>query len=227
MPSPIVAIAASGVGSALVAKSAADKAADAQNRATDAAVSSGDAQIDLYREIFDQQREDQTPWRELGAQATASLQEGLANGEFTMDDWQFSADPGYEFRRRQGEKTIENAAAASGNFLSGRRLKALTEYNQDFASDEYNRAFAREAGSRADRFNFLSGAAGLGQTAVQSTNANASQAGANIGNALGMQGQAIAAGAQNIGNIQSSMYQNLGGIANQGIENYLTYKMLG
>lgn len=227
MPSPIVAIAASGVGSAIVAKSAADKAADAQNRATDAAVSSGDAQIDLFREIFDQQREDQTPWRELGAQATASLQEGLESGAFTMDDWQFSADPGYEFRRRQGEKYLENTAAANGNFLSGRRLKAATEYNQGFASDEYNRAFAREAGERGDRFNFLAGAAGLGQTSVQSTNADASRMGSNIGNALGMQGQAIAAGAQNIGNIQSSMYSNVAGAANQGIENYLTWKGLG
>lgn len=213
MPNPIAAIAISGAGSAALSVAGANKAASAQKAATK-------SQIGLNKYIFDQQREDQAPWREVGTEAIKAIGEGLKAGTFTMDDWQFQADPGYAFRQAEGQKAVDRMGAVSGNFLSGAQIRAATRYNQDFASEEYGRAFAREAGARADKFNFLSGAAGGGQTAVQATNADAARMAASTN-------AAVAARGNNLSNIYSGMYGNVAGSLNQMGENFLTYRMAG
>jgi hypothetical protein len=57
----------------------------------------------------------------------------------------FQKDPGYDFRMKEGARGVENSAAARGMQLSGATLKAMTKYNQDFASNEYSKS--------SDRFN--------------------------------------------------------------------------
>lgn len=212
MPNPVMAIAGSAVGSTVASVAGGNKAAKATEKSTR-------DQVELSRYIYDQNREDQTPWREVGAESIQMIGEGIKSGAFTMDDWEFTADPGYEFRRREGEKALQRTAAVGGNFLSGKQVKAAMQYNQDYASGEYGAAFAREAGKRADNFNFLAGASGIGQTAVQSTAASGNQHAARAGNAIAQGGAAQA-------QIASSMYGNVAGAANQGAENYLTYKMV-
>jgi hypothetical protein len=59
--------------------------------------------------------------------------------------YNFEADPGYQFRLDQGKRQIENSAAARGGLLSGGALKGLTEYNQGFASNEYMNVYNRLA----------------------------------------------------------------------------------
>ena len=46
----------------------------------------------------------------------------------------FTRDPGYQFRQQEGQRGVENSAAARGGILSGGALKAISRYNQDFAS---------------------------------------------------------------------------------------------
>lgn len=70
-------------------------------------------------------------------------------GSFNLADWQ---DPGYQFRLDEGQKLLEGSAAAGGNLLSGSTLKALTNYGQNAASQEYQNAFNRFSGNRA--FNY-------------------------------------------------------------------------
>ena len=53
-------------------------------------------------------------------------------------------DPGMAFRQQQGEQAIERAASARGGRLGGAQLKALAEYNQGLASQEYGAAFQRQ-----------------------------------------------------------------------------------
>ena len=55
-------------------------------------------------------------------------------------------DPGYEFRKREGQKAYETSGAARGMQLSGPQAKALTRYGQDFASGEYGKAYGRAVG---------------------------------------------------------------------------------
>ena len=54
--------------------------------------------------------------------------------------------PGYEFRRREGERAIENAAAAQGMARTGGAMKDLMRYGQDYATGEYDKAYTRALG---------------------------------------------------------------------------------
>lgn len=56
---------------------------------------------------------------------------------------QFKADPGYQFRLDQGNQSIQNLAAATGNLNSGRALKDAMTFNSGLASQEYQNAYAR------------------------------------------------------------------------------------
>ncbi len=66
-------------------------------------------------------------WANTEAQKTASL------GEWAN----FETSPGYQWRLSEGLKGVEASAAASGLLNSGSTAKALVEYNQNFASNEY------------------------------------------------------------------------------------------
>lgn len=109
-------------------------------------------------------------------------------------------DPGYQFRLNEGQKTVENSAAARGSLLSGGTLKALQKYGQDYASGEYNNVYNR-----------LSSTAGGGQVA-NNMNTNGSNFANNYGNTT-MSGAAAGAagtvGAANAwGNSTSSLVNN-------------------
>jgi len=58
-------------------------------------------------------------------------------------NWQ--KDPGYEFRLAEGMRGLENSAAARGGLLSGAFAKEAMNYNQNFASHEYQNIFNRVA----------------------------------------------------------------------------------
>lgn len=52
-------------------------------------------------------------------------------------------DPGYQSRLNAGQQALERSAAAKGSSLSGGALKALTNYAQDYASNEYSNSYNR------------------------------------------------------------------------------------
>lgn len=147
----------------VVASDSARKAANAQK---DSAAMANQTE----RDQFEQNREDMAPWREAGASAlgqmTAGLQEGGDfNRDFTLAD--FTKDPGYEFRLGEGMRGLESSAAARGGLLNGGTLKAISRYNQDFGSNEYQNAYNRFNNDRTQRFNRLASVAGTGQTATR------------------------------------------------------------
>jgi hypothetical protein len=53
------------------------------------------------------------------------------------------ADPGYEFRAKQGEARVEQSAAARGTLNSGGTLKDILNYGQNAASQEFQNVDAR------------------------------------------------------------------------------------
>lgn len=199
---------------------AADKAAQAQVQAADKGIA--------YQEKADaQRREDSKPWREAGQKALVELEAGIKNGTFSMDGWNFEADPGYAFRQEQGQKALERSASAKGMLNSGALGKALTEYGQDFASNEYDRAYARAAGRKATNYNALAGLAGTGQQQVQ-FDAGMDQQGANIIIGQGNNaGNALAQGYLGAGNAWANGLNNFGAALNTGIENNLLWQHLG
>lgn len=137
------------------------------------------------------------------------------NRPFTLAD--FQQDPGYEFRRTEGQRGVEASASARGGLLSGGTLKALDRYNQDYASGEYGKAFDRYQTDLTGRFNRLSSLAGTGQTATnQTVNAgtdltNQLQAGANnISNNIAAAGNARSSGYVAAGNAVGNAAGNIG-----------------
>lgn len=158
---------------------------------------SADRAADLNWQQYQQTREDQAPWREAGTVALSQLTGGLKPGgeynrSFTMADYQ--ADPGYQFRLSEGQKGINNAAAARGSRYSGATLKALARFNSDQASQEYNASYNRYNNDVTTRFNRLASVAGVGQTATNQTAAAGASAAATTGQAIQDAGTARASG---------------------------------
>lgn len=214
MPNPIVAAVGGSLGSAVIQSNAAEDAADESSAAQRYAT-------DMQREMFDLQREDQAPWREAGTNALNELwgQRGNLTRQFGMSD--FQADPGYDWRLRQGQQAIERSAAARGNLLSPATMKALQEYGQGMASQEYGNAYNRFVGNQQNTGNFYRSLSGQGQTSAQGLASAAQNYANNVGN-LAMsnaanQGNAGFAQANAYGNALSGIGQAIGGMNTQNM----------
>ncbi len=125
----------------------ASKAANVQGQAANTAT-------DVAKQMFEQNRQDQMPWMQAGKAGLnqyaqlMGLRQG-EGGEYTYDPsaatGAMQMDPGYQFRMQQGQRAIENSAAARGGLLSGNTARALTEYGQDYGSNEFQNILNRYA----------------------------------------------------------------------------------
>lgn len=110
---------------------------------------------------------------------------GAANRAFA--DYQGST--GYQFRFDQGADAVTQNAAARGLLNSGATLKGLTEYGQNFASNEFQNYLAALGGAQATglsaAYNVASQGASAGAQSAQYTRQGASDMTAGLGSALG------------------------------------------
>ena len=173
--------------------------ANASKSAANTAARGTDASIAEQRRQYDLTRADQMPWMQAGSSALNRLQDPNA----------FQTSPGYQFRLSEGQRGVEQTAAARGGATSGNALKALADYNQGTASSEYGNWWNQQAGL-----------AGVGQAATNAVSAAGANSTNNIGNALMYGADARASGI--IGGANSIV-----GSINSGIGNYLTYKYGG
>lgn len=198
MANPVVAIAASSIGSAAIGSRSASKAARAQQQAADQA-----AQV--QREIFQKQTELQEPFRQAGISSQNELMRllgiggdataadyGMLTRQFRPEDMQM--DPGYAFRLSEGQKALERSAAARGGLLSGSMLKGAQRFGQELGSQEYLNAFNRAQAQLGNRLGALGSLYGAGQTATQQVAGQAGQMGVSVGNLMTQGGQARASG---------------------------------
>lgn len=138
-------------------------------------------------------------------------------------------DPGYQFRLNQGTQALDNSAAAKGDLLSGNTLQGVTQFGQDYASNEYGNVYNRALqqyqlaqNNSTNIFNRLADVSGLGQTALQqisnSGTATGSQVGSTLSNTAALMGQDTqnAAAATASGYVGSANAYNgaLGGLTN-------------
>jgi Sec-independent protein translocase protein TatA len=175
----------------------ASKQASAAKDAAATTAAATDQATQLQREMYQQTREDQAPYRAAGTNALAEMQRTAGNvpGAFKFGMGEFNADPGYGFRLAEGQKALDRSAAARGGLISGGALKAATRYGQDMGSQEYQNAFNRAltgyntgVASENQLYNRQAAMAGIGQTAANFTNAAGQNYGTNVGNALVNQG---------------------------------------
>lgn len=99
---------------------------------------------DFYQQAQDQTSKSfgeakgyQQPWQNFGQTALADYQ------KWRSDPNNITSDPSYLWRRNQGQEAVENSAAARGGALSGNALRAIADYGQNAASQEYGSEFAR------------------------------------------------------------------------------------
>lgn len=203
--------------------------ADAAEAATEAQTEASDENIQFQREMFDQQREDNAPWREIGEQSLQKLKSGMDAGAYdvNMRDFDFKADPGYKFRMREGVNALDASASARGRLNSGAQQKALTQYGQNVASQEFGNAFNRQRAVKSDRFNRMATLSGIGQAATSADQNARTNMTTNVGNSLVRTGDNIARGQYNQGNARASAYQGAAQSINQGAQNFLIYDQLG
>jgi hypothetical protein len=135
------------------------------------------------------------------AQPTAPTQ-GAGAAPTGPDLSQFTASPGYQFRRDEGTRGITNSFGASGGAFSGNALKALSEFNSNLASNEFG-----------NYVNQLSTIAGNGQQATSQNNQLGAAAAATQGNNTMYAGDARASGIENTANVVSGGLNQLGQIA--------------
>lgn len=147
------------LGAAKISSDAAKKSA----KATESAVQSSN---DTQERIYQQQRADQEPWRVIGQQALEQMGKlyGFSStGQKTTPDMSsFTASPDYQFRVDEGVKALNSGYAARGALQSGAAQKAILNYGQQAASQEFGNYFNRLAtmagyGSSANQANAQSG----------------------------------------------------------------------
>jgi hypothetical protein len=236
-----IALAAAGaLGGAGIGAIGASKAAGAQSRAAMSAaeLQHEDAQsaLDFQKQMFGTEQQNQAPFLKAGQGAITDLSSLMKNGGFP--DWtqQFQAptaateenDPGYKFRLQQGMDALQNSAAARGGLLSGNTAKALEDYSQNYASNEYSNVYGRALGeyqqqynqfqqNQANRFNRLGSLAGLGQISAGQLGQAGQSASGNISNILLGSGQQIGQSLQNAGAARASGYAGVANALGGGI----------
>ena len=121
-----------GVYGAKKSKKAADNATAASERGTMASIAEQGRQ-------YDQTREDFSSWRESG-EAAVGRQDAVMAGDMSS----FQTSPGYNFRMDEGNRQMNNQYSnASGG---GNAMRALVDYSQNFASNEFGNWWSRQSG---------------------------------------------------------------------------------
>jgi len=163
----------------------------------------------LQREMWQAQQAQQQPWLQAGQTALNALTPLATNyTPFGMN--QFQQDPGYQFRLQQGQQALGHQMGARGGAVSGTSLKAMQDYAQNSASQEYGNAFNRYQTERQARLGPLQSLAGVGQSAANTLGAAGQQYGQNVGNALINQGYTGANAGLGAYQANQSAYGNLG-----------------
>ena len=207
---------------------------DAANTQANAANAASAQQMAMYNQNVQRL----SPWVGAGSNALGNLTglmgsngaNGIATSPFTTE--QFHQSPGYQWALQQGSQAVANQASAMGGVNSGNTLKALTQYGQGLANQQYQSALQNYQNWQNQIYNMNAGIANTGVNAAGMTAglgaATANQIGSNLigaGNAraAGQIGSANAwsSGLGNIGQLgmYAAMNRHMGGY-NGGINTY-------
>ncbi len=145
----------------------------------------------------------QKPYEEAGRSGLNLLQQ-LVTGNPQDVMSRLEATPGYQFRMSQGQTGVQNLLSSKGGLKSGAAMKALSDYAQGTASQEFG-----------NQVGYAQGLAGIGQNAAISMGNYEMQAGSNIANSMQQgilgQGMAMANRDAQMGNIIGGGLSQIGG----------------
>jgi hypothetical protein len=112
---------------------------------------------------------------------------------------------GYQFRLNQGLDAVNSGYAGAGTIKSGAAMKAVNDYGQGMASQEFANYLASLGNQQGLGFNAASAQAGVGQNTANSLSNIAMNQGNNLANAALLK-------SQNTGNALNSIAGIAGGI---------------
>ncbi len=167
------------------------------------------------------------PYSAAGRAALERIQVGLQEGgEFAQgfNGTDFRNDAGLAFRTKYGSEGIQNSVIARTGALGGNLGKALIDYNQGAASDEYQRAFDRFMANRKSILDPLTGLVDKGaQANSQILQGNESLA--DLGNRTALQsGNFLTQGAQSAGNFRNDSTNAAAALQQRGVEGAAGYR---
>ena len=197
---PITIAAGAAIGSAVIGGVSASKASKAQ-------ASSANKATKTQADMFNRQVELNQPWQDAGLEA---LKNYADNPSFQFSYNDMTADPSYKFRLNEGVNAIDASAASRGKLLSGAQDKAIQNYGQNMASQEYGNAYNRALQNYNTNANTDLNIANIGRGAAGQTQ-NAMQNYANANTNTQMQA----------GQAQAQGYTNMANTMNTGIGNAL------
>lgn len=208
-----VVVGVAAVGSAV----ASNQQAQAAKGASAAAERANAANNDLSQSAYDQTRADYAPYNEAGTAAVNRL-----NAASSGDTSAFTTSPGYAFRLGEGQKAQQNSFAARGGALSGNALKALAEYNQNFASNEYGTWWDQQQGLANTGANAVAGVANASANNVAAQTTSNTNTANRLGDSYYQQGNARASGVMGVTNALSMGLSNYGGGSSNSLYSYTT-----
>lgn len=194
--------------------------------------------------MFNQVQANEQPFVQAGQNALPILQAGIGAADgtgigplnaaypamqpFTLA--QFQNSPGYQFQQQEGQNAILNNRSALGGVNSGNTLKALTQFGQQNANQDYWNAYNayvnnylqgynQYTANQNQRFGQFQTLTGSGQNAAANLGSLSSGVAANIGNNLIGAGNAISAGQVAQGQAASNAISGIG-------QNALLYSLL-
>ena len=77
----------------------------------------------VAKQMYDQTRQDLSPYREAGSMSLAELQKRMPELLQPFGNEQFQESPAYQFNLQQGQKAIEKEAAKRGTFYAPQTLQ--------------------------------------------------------------------------------------------------------
>lgn len=200
------------VGSALIGAGAtvyaANKASQTQSNAAQQAAA-------IQQQQYQQTRGDLAPYRAIGEDASTRLRTKLTDltEPISIDPNMLENSDYYKFASTQGQKAVQNAAAARGLGKAGAALKGAASFAKGLATDTYKTAFDMENINRSNAYNRLKALIDTGAGASGATGALGEKAAYNTGTALVGGANAEAAGYNKIGSSISNLAGNIGGYA--------------
>lgn len=195
---------------------------DSADKAADANLAGVNAGIGEQRRQYEQNRTDLAPYRDVGTGALYQLRDMTKPGGYLMSDYtgaSLESDPGYKFGLDQGQRAIDQSAASRGILFSGKTLKDLMRFGQDYGGTKFNEGFQRDMATKGFRQNALSGLSGTGMAATGNTAALGQSSANTIADLAGSGGSARAAGIVGGANALAGSFQNAG-------NNYMQMSML-
>ena len=195
------------------------------------------ASLDFQKQQWNTEQQNLAPWLKAGGQAENTLAGLLGTpGQGLLTPFQAPTaateqnDPGYQFRLQQGSQALQNSAAARGGILSGNTAQAITQYGQDYASNEYNnvynRAFGQYQQQQSSTYNMLSGLAGGGQMAANTLGQLGQSAAGNISNINLVGGQQQGQDLMAAGSARASGYAGAANAIGGGVSGLGQYLLL-